>query len=257
MSRSSFRIRFAPPVLVIVISLAASSLLAQPAFEWPSKPKNIKVLPKDMTKEQLSAIMTGFTRSLGVRCPYCHVGEEGKPLTTFDFPSDAKPQKQIARDMYLMLGHVNEDLKRMKLVGSSHVNMWCHTCHHGHPRPTTLSEELMAVYEPSGIDSTLASYQRLRTRFYGRDAYDFSEGSLIDLAVAVSHKGNDQDAIRILKLNVEQHPQSLRARTALAQTYEELGQKEMAVEEYRKVLEIDPQNQNARRKLEALQGAPK
>ena len=33
-------------------------------------------------------VMPGFTRALGVRCSYCHVGEEGESLSTYDFASD-------------------------------------------------------------------------------------------------------------------------------------------------------------------------
>lgn len=260
MSPDSLRIRLAPPWLVLasilVAALAPARAHAQNQFQWPSHPKNIKVLPK-MTPEQLSATMIGFTRALGVRCPFCHVGEEGKPLTTFDFASDAKPQKQIARDMVLMVGHVKKDLDKMKLVGSTRVNLGCITCHHGHSRPTTLSEELMATYEPQGMDSTLASYQRLRTRYYGRNAFDFGEGGLVEFAEALSQKGRGADAIRILQLNVEQYPKSLRALEGLARAYEESGQKDQAIATYRKMLEIEPENRNAKRRLDELQGAPK
>jgi len=229
----------------------------QPGFEWPEKPKNIKVLPKDMKPEQLRSIMVGFTRSLGVRCSYCHVGEEGKPLTTYDFPADKKQEKLIARDMYRMLGDVNGDLKKMTLKGTTRVNMWCNTCHHGHARPTTLAEELMGSYTQAGYDSAVTAYDKLRARYYGRDAFDFSENGLVEFAEAVARDGHDADAIRILELNVEKYPQSPRALDALARSYEEAGQKDRAIEIYRKMLEMDPQNRNAQRRLEALQGAPK
>jgi hypothetical protein len=250
-------IRAAVFLVVFLTPFSVPPLRAQqPGFEWPVKPKNIKVLPKDMKPEQLRSIMVGFTRSLGVRCSYCHVGEEGKPLTTYDFPADAKPEKQIARDMYRMLGDVNGDLKKMNLKGTTRVNMWCHTCHHGHARPTTLAE-LMVSYTQSGYDSAVAAYDKLRARYYGRDAFDFSENGLVGFAEAVAGGGHDADAIRILELNVEKYPQSPRALDALARTYEEAGQKDRAIEIYRKMLEVDPQNRNAERRLEALQGTPK
>src|SRR5262245_24181699 len=56
-------------------------------------PKNLQVLPKDWTRQQVTQVMRGFTRGLGVRCPFCHVGEEGADLSTFDFASDEKPTK--------------------------------------------------------------------------------------------------------------------------------------------------------------------
>jgi tetratricopeptide (TPR) repeat protein len=265
MPRHPRRTRLAPPLAALLIALVA--LLAaveapplraqQPAFQWPAKPKNAKALPKDIKPEQLQATMIGFTRALGVRCPHCHVGEEGKPLTTFDFASDAKPEKQIARDMIAMLADVKKDLSRMKLEGTTRVSMECRTCHHGHPRPTTLAEELMVAYEPAGIDSALAAYANLRARYHGRDAFDFGESGLAEFADALAQKGRKEDALRVLERNVEQHPQSLRTLDALARGYEEAGMNDRALATYRKMLEIDPENRNAKRKIEALQGAPK
>jgi hypothetical protein len=36
------------------------------------KAKNLKVLPKNISKEDLDKVMDGFKASLGVRCNYCH-----------------------------------------------------------------------------------------------------------------------------------------------------------------------------------------
>src|SRR6059058_3640019 len=59
---------------------------AQPPFAVPPF-KNLKVLPKDISRADLLSTMKFFSQSLGVRCTNCHVGEEGKPLSTFDFAS--------------------------------------------------------------------------------------------------------------------------------------------------------------------------
>jgi tetratricopeptide (TPR) repeat protein len=155
-----------------------------------------------------------------------------------------------------MVGDIHKDLGRMKLSGDvPRVNVRCVTCHHGHARPTTLTEELMMTYDRSGIDSTLAAYQTLRTRYYGRDAFDFSETGLAELGVALAKKGKTDDAIRIHQLNVQQYPQSLRAYGGLEAAYETAGRKQDAIDTYKKMLEIDPQNPNLRRRLDELQGS--
>jgi Photosynthetic reaction centre cytochrome C subunit len=133
--------RFRRVVLLFLAVLAgAAAVRAQEEWSWPEKPKNLQVLPKDFTGKKLGPIMTGFTRALGVRCPYCHVGEEGKPLGTFDFASDQNPNKERAREMYRMLGSINGHLKKITPSGDTRVNMWCNTCHQGRPRPTTLEK---------------------------------------------------------------------------------------------------------------------
>ena len=67
------------------------------------KAENLKVLPEDMPLPEVRRVMQGFTRALGVRCLYCHVGEEGKPPSTFDFASDEKEVKEVSRVMMRMV----------------------------------------------------------------------------------------------------------------------------------------------------------
>jgi hypothetical protein len=92
-----------------VVALLAASLLvasqaqAQAGQFPPEKLKNLKVFPEDIPVRSLIDTMAGFTRALGVRCQFCHVGEEGKPLSTFDFVSDDKHTKLAAREMLRMV----------------------------------------------------------------------------------------------------------------------------------------------------------
>lgn len=248
---------FAVLAAVVALGLAAPAAAQQPQWEWPDKAKNLKVLPKDTSKDDLRGAMMSFTRSLGVRCNFCHVGEEGKPLSTFDFASDKNPMKDIARGMMKMTGDVHADLKKMTLQGKNRVDVGCITCHHGRPTPATLAEELGWTYEASGIDSTVAKYQALRTRFYGRNAYDFGEGALVDFGTSLSEKGKHEDAIRIMKLNVEQNPNSSRAQEGLGEAYAAAGQKDAAIEAFKKAVELDPKNQRAEHRIHDLEGGSK
>jgi len=267
MPRKSLSFRSALLGAAALAILVATPLDAQPPpppaqqqaqWEWPDHPKNLKVLPKDIKAEQLQATMIGFTRALGVRCPYCHVGEEGKPLSTFDFVSDDKLKKQIARRMVLMVGDIHKDLKKAGLAPGPRVNVGCITCHHGRPRPATLAEEMTVAYEKGGIDSAFATYDDLRARFYGRNSYDFGEAGLVEFADVLRQKGQIPDAVRVFEKNAELFPQSLRALEGVASAYEATNQKDKAIATYKKMLAIDPQNRNAQRHLDALQGnAPK
>ena len=100
-------------------------------------PKNLQVLPKDLTRRQVTDIMRGFARGLGVRCPYCHVGEEGADLSTFDFASDEKPTKATARVMLKMLAKVNDDLSMVGQKPMGEPRVTCYTCHRGETKPVS------------------------------------------------------------------------------------------------------------------------
>src|SRR3954447_13287412 len=119
--------------IVIALSLLLAVNASAQSWNWPETPKNLQVL-KGFTGAKLSPVMRGFTRSLGVRCTYCHVGEEGKPLSAYDFVSDANPKKDRAREMLRTLGSINDQLKTFPASSEKRVNMWCHTCHMGKPR---------------------------------------------------------------------------------------------------------------------------
>ena len=111
---------------------------APPGGRGPQPPpKNLQVLPKDTTRQQINPIMRGFTRALGVRCPFCHVGEEGADLSTFDFASDEKPTKKTARLMLQNLNEINAKLASVgdKPAGEPRVTCW--TCHRGEQKPAS------------------------------------------------------------------------------------------------------------------------
>src|SRR5262249_370754 len=148
-----------PRVALVLLVLALTPVhgLAQ-QFEWPDKPKNLRVLPKKITKEELRTTMVGYARALGVRCQFCHVAEAREALNTFDFASDNNPMKGVARGMIKMVDGVQEDLHKIKFQEQDRVRLGCITCHHGKPRPVTLVDELRRAYVTNGIDSTLSRY---------------------------------------------------------------------------------------------------
>jgi hypothetical protein len=244
-------------------AILAAGLLVAPGpradaqeWTWPEKPENLQVLPEHFTGARLRPVMTGFTRALGVRCSHCHVGEEGQPLSSYDFVSDENPNKETARTMLRMLGDINETLRTIEPTGPERVNMWCHTCHRGRPRPMTLAEELRDVYAGQGLQPALAHYERLRDRFYGRGSYDFSENSLNEFGYEVMEAGDFDGAIRVFQRNVGLFPESGNVYDSLAEAYLNRGDRELAIENYRRSLAWNPDNRNAVRQLEKLGAAP-
>ena len=252
-SRLFFRILCVLCFAILLIPTAR----AQEQWTWPEKPKNIQVLPKDWPGKRLQPVMAGFTRALGVRCSYCHKGEEGKPLSTFDFASDENPNKDRAREMLRMLGDINDHLKKIQPSGDQRVNMWCHTCHHGQPRPMTLEEKLGEQYRSKGINAALDDYASLKKKFYGRSAYDFGEDSLNGFGYYLLEKKDTAAAIQIFKLNAETFPESANAWDSLAEGYMKSGDLKNAQLNYEKSLTLNPKNQNAIDILKKIKEPPK
>jgi hypothetical protein len=110
------------------------------------KPTNLKILPKNISGEELHAIMRGYSQSLGVRCGFCHVSEqvEGQQRAKFDFASDNKREKKVARNMMLMVQAINENYID-KMIGTDHPleHITCVTCHMGRRTPVVSVDSIL------------------------------------------------------------------------------------------------------------------
>lgn len=90
--------------------------------------KNIKQYRNATAGRFLRIMEYGYTVSLGVDCTHCHIPGQ--------WDSDEKAAKQIARDMKVMLGVINDDLlKKIPNLRSTNPSVNCSTCHRGQTRP--------------------------------------------------------------------------------------------------------------------------
>src|SRR4029077_19556550 len=149
------------------------------------------------------------------------------------------------REMYRMLGEIEDHLKKVQPSGDKRVNMWCHTCHQGRPRPATLEEELGEAYRKSGVSGAIARYRDLRERYYGKGGYNFSEASLNAFGHELLELKDTDGALAVWRLNATQFPQAASVWESLAGGYMEAGKTTLAEICYRKTLELDPDNENA------------
>ena len=127
------------PAVVGVLLAAACMGGSAPAEAQgfpPSKFQNLQIFPKDERPDVVIAAMKNFTRALGVRCQFCHVGEEGMPLEKFDFVADSKPAKQTARAMMRMAAEINGHVaKAIPDAAAKGYQVTCWTCHRGSQHP--------------------------------------------------------------------------------------------------------------------------
>lgn len=237
-------------LLVVAVLFGVSH--AQSRWSWPEQAENLQVLPKDLGGQSLRSVMTGFTRALGVRCSHCHVGEEGQPLSTFDFESDANPNKDRAREMLRMVADIQTHLAKLEPSGEESVDVGCYTCHRGTARPMRLSDVLIGTWRGAGPDAAVDRYHELHQRYYGRGAYDFGEESLNVVGYAMLEAQEPEAAITFFRINSEMYPDSANAWDSLGEAQMKAGHTQQAIECYEKSLALDPKNDNAARMLEEL-----
>jgi len=239
-------------VVTLALAVAGRAAAAQGTFP-PQKLENLKVLPKDIPVRALLDTMGTFTRALGVRCSYCHEGEEGQPLSAYNFKSDKKPEKEKARTMLRMVAAIDGDyLPKLATRREPPVVVACVTCHRGVAVPRTLQQTLIAAYDSAGADSAEALYKALRQRYYGRAAYDFGEVPLADVGAILRQRGKTADALRFYVLNTLMSPQSSFAFVQAAQAQLAAGDTASARASLDKASAIAPNDPQVRRMMGAI-----
>ena len=264
-------------IALSIVALAAAVLLPATARAQQAAPQrgaapaapapqNLQVLPKDMSGTQVFQVMQNIAAGLGVQCGYCHVatppaagaapagaGRGGPP--PFDFVSDAKPQKKAARDMMLMVRDINP--KVATAVGKSAeaaTRVGCVTCHRGVAIPKQLADILDQTATEKGVPAAVAQYRDLRKQYFGAQAYDFSEGSLVAYAQRVTQANQPDEAIAWLQVNLENFPMSARTYAGLSLAQQRKNDKEAAIKSLEKAIDLDPQNAQLKRQLDQLKG---
>ena len=156
--------------IIVVPALCAAQ---SPAKFPPDSLVNTHVIAHSTPVINVIGTMRNFTSYLGVRCQYCHIGEEGQPLTQFNFVSDDKRTKVVVRQLMLMVQEINRRLDSLPAGLGARLQVTCNTCHRGTSRPVPLAALIADAATIAGADSAVRAYRALRERFYGRDAYDF------------------------------------------------------------------------------------
>jgi imidazolonepropionase-like amidohydrolase len=109
---------------------------------------------------------------------------------------------------------------------------------------------LMKTIQEKNIAAAVAQYHDLRAN--QPNGYDFSEQEFIGLGYVLLHMKKIPDAIEIFKLSVESYPQSYNTWDSLAEAYMDHGDKDLAIQNYKKSIELNPNNVNGKEKLKQL-----
>ncbi len=132
---------------------------------------------------------------------------------------------------------------------------WVRPQHIGHVRlfflqQKNLASEIMKSEGCDSIDGTLARIRKLRES--GSDIY-FDEFEINGIGYHLLGSERFPEAIKVFELNVELFPRSSNVYDSLGEAYMKGGDKSRAVENYKKSLEINPDNSNAEEMLKKLE----
>ena len=229
--------------LTCLLLAMPASVRAQGVWERPME--NLQVLPEDSSPERVRAVMFAFTGALGVRCSHCHDDSQGGGFNNMDFASDAKPEKDIARAMMRMSQSINATVAEAVPGDTETVSVNCTTCHRGRPKPAMLEDLLAQTITSRDAAAAVEEYGLLREEYRDGFSFDFRDGTLVRLGDRLIADGRVDDAITMLRLNVEQYPNSSQAHTALGLAYMEKGESDVAEVFLHRAIVLDPDNRRA------------
>jgi Na+-translocating ferredoxin:NAD+ oxidoreductase RNF subunit RnfB len=119
-------------VVILVIAFCSVSFKEEPKY------KNLKVLNKNITDDEMQIVMKQFKTALGVKCNFCHAASKTDPKK-MDFASDENEHKDVARAMMRMTARINKKYFKDNKEGG----ITCYGCHRGEEEPKAPPKEVL------------------------------------------------------------------------------------------------------------------
>jgi CubicO group peptidase (beta-lactamase class C family) len=114
-------------------------------------------------------------------------------------------------------------------------------------------DAILVIYAMKGLPAALDEYARLKEGAVS--GYDKpNENTLNQLGYVLLRDKKTEEGIKVLQFNVQEYPKRWRAYDSLGEAYMNAGQKDLAIQNYEKSLELNPKNTNGVDMLKKLRG---
>ena len=104
----------------------------------------------------------------------------------------------------------------------------------------SVADEVLAVIEDKGIEAGIAHYNKIKDA----EDYNLSEREMNDIGYQLMGSDKVEEASKVFQLIVETYPKSSNAYDSLGESYMKMGTNDLAIMNYRKSVELNPNNQN-------------
>lgn len=102
----------------------------------------------------------------------------------------------------------------------------------------------------SGVNAAIEKYHQMRNKLSASEIME--EYAMNSIGYFFMRNKRYEDAIKIFKLNVEAYPDAYNVYDSLGEAYMENGDTNLAIKNYEKSIELNPDNDNGRKMLEKL-----
>ena len=204
--------------------------------------KSNRVLSQKMTEEMLTEVKDGA--GLGFFVDKENPGQFGHDGADEGFQALLTMNSESGRGVAMMADSDN-GINVMNLVLRSIAKEYAWNYKFGRPLPV-----LAIIARVRGAQAALDRYTELQKsgELQGKDA----EAALNQLGYTLLFSGHEKDAITVFQRNVQEFPASSNVYDSLGEAYMKAGEKDLAIANYEKSLQLDPKNQNAVEQLKKL-----
>jgi tetratricopeptide (TPR) repeat protein len=152
-------------------------------------------------------------------------------------------------------GAVNVGIYRHQKQGKRQLGLMVNSF----ARASTCGTRLFALLDldldiaEKGIDAAVKAFDQVRAGDPNR--YHVDENKINQLGYRLLNSGKTGDAVEVFKLNVREFPKSANVYDSLGEAYAKSGNREQAIQNYKRAAELDPKNTNALEAIKRLTGA--
>lgn len=208
--------------------------------------KSNRVLLESVARQMLTPVVSNT--GLGFFLPEQSPGEFGHGGSNEGFESNMKMNAESGEGI-VMMGNSDNLFEVMKFVQTAVAKEYA--WHMKHEEPDAAAK-LLLIAIVKGTPTALRRYSDWKI---SRDPGEKTEvGTLNFVGERLLACGKTQDAITVYQRNVQEYPGSSKVYKSLAEAYAQTGQKQLAIQNFEKVLQLDPKNQDAIDQLKKLKG---
>jgi CubicO group peptidase (beta-lactamase class C family) len=213
-----------------LISAKSKELMFKPFLDNYAYGWNISKVTLAQSKETLNSVahsggIHGFSTLL-VRYP-----EQKHLIVLLDNTSQGENLGRISRDLTNIIYNQPFDMPKQ-----------------------SLAEALMKTITEQDVAAAIKQYRELKATQAAN--YDFSEPALNALGYQLLGAKKIKEAIEIFKLNVEAYPQAANPYDSLGEAYLQAGERALALQNYKKSVELNPQNAAAVQIIKNMEAPP-
>jgi len=221
-------------------------------FKWESALYTDKLLDEEHKKVMWTPVRDDYAFGEVVRKRKLHDGKTEVLFIAHDGGTAGFHAVQLrmpdTRDLVLLLDNTSTD-KPADALASGIVDI----LHDIEPPPPkqSLADELIRTLDASGAPAALARYRELKKR--EPQKWSFDEDVLNRLGDEALQRRNVDAAIQVFRVNAEEYPKWFLSYTSLGDAYEARGDREMALANYKKSLQLNPHDGYSEEGVKRLQ----